>query len=165
MKKMARAQHLNDLFHIRFSCMHSYVKAVNRIVITRCRESTPARCDRGRKCKVVAHTSNISRRMVQIMCLRYSAEASERGALSTHTQQRTDRARPQVAGVPDAKAKRLRCETILQVFTRRRASWTKRTVAPIAAPHVANANSAGGGRVGVRCVRRIRVARGHGIHV
>ena len=31
---------------------------------------------------VVAHTSNISRRMVQIMCLRYLAGASERGALS-----------------------------------------------------------------------------------
>ena len=34
-----------------------------------------------RRTHVVAHTSNISRRMVQIMCLRYLAGASERGAL------------------------------------------------------------------------------------
>ena len=37
-----------ELLHIRFFCMHSYV---NRIVITRCRESPQPYWKRGRKCK------------------------------------------------------------------------------------------------------------------
>ena len=37
-----------ELLHIRFFCMHSYV---NRIVITRCRESPQPHWKRGRKCK------------------------------------------------------------------------------------------------------------------
>ena len=50
-----------ELLHIRFFCMHSYV---NRIVITRCRESPQPHWKRGRKCKVhrsPRHTRRLDR--------------------------------------------------------------------------------------------------------